>query len=78
MDVPIGIPQGTALSVILFIIYIDNITQIPKNGSIVLFADDSVLLVKDVSIEAAIEKINEDLDRIYRWLNANKLKLNID
>lgn len=38
IEVPIGLPQGTALSVILFIIYINNITKLKLNGSVILFA----------------------------------------
>lgn len=76
IDVPIGLPQGTALSVILFILYIDNITKTTRYGSIVLFADDTVLIVKDKNIETAIRKTNEDLNNIVQWLNSKKLMLN--
>lgn len=78
INIEIGLPQGTALSVILFLIYIDSITKVPMHGSIFLFADDTVLVVKNKSLEGAIRMMNEDLDRIYNWLNLNKLKLNND
>lgn len=77
-EIPIGLPQGTALSVILFILYIDCINKVVKNGSLNLFADDTMMVVKDSNVNNAIQKINEDLDRIYNWLNTKKLMLNID
>lgn len=76
-EIPIGLPQGTALSVILFSIYIDKITEITKNSSVVLFADDTGIYVTADSLDIAISKMNEDLELIYEWLNENKLMLNI-
>lgn len=74
----IGLPQGTALSVILFILYIDSITDVPKNGSLILFADDTMLVIKSNDIESAINDTNDDLNRLYNHLTVKKLKLNRD
>lgn len=52
--------------------------KVVKNGSLNLFADDTMMVVKDSNVNNAIQKINEDLDRIYNWLNTKKLMLNID
>lgn len=46
-EIPIGLPQGTALSVILFILYIDGISKVVKESSVTLFADDTILVSKD-------------------------------
>lgn len=43
--VPIGLPQGTSLSVILFILYIDSLTKVPQYGSVILFAGDTPWLL---------------------------------
>lgn len=75
-DVPIGLPQGTSLSVVLFIIYIDNITKLDLNGSVVLFADDTMIIVKDKDVNNAIVKLNQDLVKVENWLNENLLSLN--
>lgn len=76
-EVSIGLPQGTALSVILFILYINDIVNVPVHGSISLHADDTSIVVKDKDLNEAIRKMNEDLERIYNWLNVNKLLLNV-
>lgn len=60
------------------ILYIDCINKVVKNSSITLFADDTMIVVKDSNINTAIEKLNDDLNRVYNWLNARKLMLNID
>lgn len=78
IDVPIGLPQGTALSVLLFILYINDIVKVPQKCTISLFADDTAVIAKDNKIDGAITKINQDLGRIYEWLNANKLILNVN
>lgn len=43
MEVPIGLPHGTAVSVILFILYINDIVSVPKTCTISLIANDSAL-----------------------------------
>lgn len=78
MEVNIGIPQGTALSVILFNLYINDIVNVPKNGKITLFADDTEIETSAQTIDEAIDKMNEDLTLIYEWLNVNKLSLNYE
>lgn len=45
-EIPIGIPQGTQLSVILFILYINDMVHVTENASIIMFADDTVLKIR--------------------------------
>lgn len=75
-DIPIGLPQGTQLSVILFLLYINDIAKATDFGKIYLFADDTVLVVRNRDIDTAIKQTNHDLGNVYNWLNLNKLKLN--
>lgn len=77
-EIPIGLAQGTQLSVILFLIYINDLVNVAKSGKILLFADDAVHITKCKNVNEGIQKANEDLENIYKWMNANKLKLNID
>lgn len=77
-SIPIGLPQGTALSVLLFVLYINDIVSAPEFAKIKMFADDTTVTIKAKDIETAIRMMNSDLNRIYKWLNINKLKLNIE
>lgn len=78
LEIPIGLPQGTALSVILFILYINDIVKIGQHSQIALFADDTAITVTDRNANNAINKMNHDLKLIYNWLNTNKLMLNVN
>lgn len=47
-----------------------------RHGHTILFADDTILIVKDKSVREAVKKTNIDLNRISNWLNMKKLMLN--
>ena len=54
-----GVPRGTVLGPVLFILYINNITEILKNALIKIFADDSKL-IKEIENEEDRRKLMED------------------
>ena len=78
IDINIGVPQGSILGVILFVLYINDINCIIKQSKIFLFADDALLYVSGDSMLECINKINNDLNELSLWFKMNKLKLNID
>lgn len=51
---------------------------ISDHSKIVMFADDTTIMVKAKSLNEVIMLMNHDLSKIFKWLNINKLKLNID
>jgi Reverse transcriptase (RNA-dependent DNA polymerase) len=73
----IGLPQGSVLAPILFVLYINDINKILQHSTVNLFADDTALSVADDDPEIAAHKMNEDLSRLEDWLKFNKLALNI-
>lgn len=76
-EIKLGVPQGAKLAADLFILYINDINQCLKHCKIGLFADDTLIYIIDSNTINAQNKINEELDQIKKWLNVNKLKLNM-
>ena len=72
-----GVPQGSILGPLLFILYINDLHQAIKHSIVHHFADDTNLLYADKSIKQLTLKINHDLSCLCEWLRANKLSLNV-
>ena len=70
-----GVPQGTVLGPVLFILYINDITQVIKHSYIKIFADDSKL-VKSIKSMSDRELLEIDLKAVIKWADNNKMQLN--
>ena len=70
-----GVPQGTVLAAILFIIMISDIDKNVKNSIVRLFADDTRISHR-IRTEEDKTLLQNDLDIIYEWANKNLMKFN--
>ena len=77
MKVNAGVPQGSFLSPLLFLVYINDLPDNIKS-EMRLYADDSFLFTKVEGIEHTQEKIEEDLVAIGRWAYQWKMVFNLD
>ena len=77
-NLSLGVPQGSILGPLLFLIYIDDIVKVIRNGKVTMYADDTTLYVSGSSLNELQAKLQEDLNGISHWIKENRLQLNVD
>ena len=70
-----GVPQGSILGPIFFLLDIFNI-QLSKGSTLLVYADD-ILLFKPLSSPSDIQELQDDVDRICEWISLNHLTINV-
>ena len=71
-----GVPQGSVLGPLLFILYVNDITFTSNILDFILFADDTTILYSHKDISSKVNMVNEELQEVNNWFKANKLSIN--
>ena len=76
-EINYGVPQGSVLGPIFFLLFINDMEKVIKHSQICLFADDTVLYNSNINKETMELELQEDLTSLSRWLNNNELTINV-
>ena len=73
-----GVPQGSVLGPLLFLLYINDLPSCVPEAKLKLFADDTNLFLADTNLTRLEYTANICLKNMEQWFIANKLSLNVD
>ena len=77
LEMKFGVPQGSVLGPLLFLIYVNDMPQCSDKLSFTLFADDTCLFMNHENPKVLECLVNEELKKVNEWLINNQLTLNV-
>ena len=77
LQVECGVPQGSILGPLIFLLYINDIDSKNGGSKTRLYADDTVLYASHINPKTAAEIVQSALDRLVGWCEKNRLTINV-
>ena len=77
LPITCGVPQGSVLGPLFFLIYVNDVQQAVPNCGIKLYADDTVLFQSGVNKEEARTKLQRSVNEFKQWCDVNELTINV-
>jgi len=71
-----GVPQGSILGPLFFIVFINDVVYCSNILQFILYADDTNVFLTTTDITAAVNIVNVELEKLSKWFKANRLMLN--
>lgn len=78
LDVTYGVSQGSILASLLFIIFVNELSNLPLNSKLLMYADDLLLYVTHSDWNILEILLSSDINLVYSWSCCNRLSINFN